>query len=318
MRFPGQELLELLGRASREIVIAAPFIKAAALERMLAVIPPGVAVLRCVTRWRPEEIAAGVSDLQVMDVVQSRPGARLFINPLLHAKFYRADNRCVIGSANVTHRALGWAMPANLELVVEATADTQRIKDFEQLLFRTSFEASKQLRDEMVAAASILREAGGYPKFLHEASPDENTAPIPSPEGWLPICPRPDRLYQIYSGRDIDRVIGWTIKAGERDMQLLRIPSGLSSLEFHKYVAASLGQTPLVQRIDEIAGKAISAEMGQHLIASTVDDQFRVYSAEDHWNTVKSWLLHFLPYVYRQPSGSSDLQKGTAIGEFPG
>jgi hypothetical protein len=318
MRSPGEDLLELCAQATNAVVLVAPFIKSAALERVLDAIPTGITAIRCITRWRPEEIAAGASDVEIFDLLQLRPGARLFIHPLLHAKFFRADGRCLIGSSNLTQRALGWATPANFELVLETPFDTHGLRDFERLLFTTSFEASEQLKKEMIAAAEVMRASGNHPKLLSEEGlGNDNSTAFPA-NGWLPLCTRPDRLYQIYASQDIDRIVGWTLEAGQRDIRSLRIPDGFSGTTFCQFVAASIQQTPLVQRIHEAAGNAIAPEAGRNLIASSVDEQYRVYSPEEHWNTVKAWLLHFLPRIYRQPSGSNDLQRGAQIGEFSG
>lgn len=318
MKLPGEELLALCAQARKDVVLAAPFIKVRALERVLDAIPAGIRSIRCVTRWRPEEIAAGASDVEVLDVLQAMPGARLFIHPWLHAKFFRADERCLIGSPNLTHRALGWMMPANLELMFKAPADAQGLRNFEKVLFAASFEASEQLKSEMAAAADVIRAAGGHLKLLSEESLGDDDGDTVSADVWLPLCTKPDRLFQIYAGHDTDLIIGWTLEAGQRDIRSLRIPPGLGSAAFYQFVAASIQQTPLVQRIHEAAVNVITPEAGKNLIASFVDEQYRVYSPEEHWDTVRAWLLYFLPRVYRQLSGSNDLQRGFEIGEYQG
>ena len=96
------EVLETICRmGSREAVLVAPFIKRGALGRLLAKLPDGVRLL-CVTRWRPEEIAAGVSDPDIWLDLQQRAGATLRLCPSLHAKYYRVDEACLLGSANLT------------------------------------------------------------------------------------------------------------------------------------------------------------------------------------------------------------------------
>lgn len=309
-------MLALCTQAHTDIVLVSPFIKVAAFERVLSAIPYGIKSIRCVTRWHPEEIASGASDVEIFDVIKARAGARLFIHPLLHAKYFRADDKCLIGSANLTQSALGWAMPANLELMYEVLADAQMLRDFEKRLFAVSFEASQQLMNEMAAAADLIRVTGSYPKQLREENLGyDDTSTLPE-DVWLPLCTRPERLFQIYARQDIDWIIGWTVEAGQRDLRSLRIPAGLGDMVFYRFVAASIQQTPLVQRIQEAAVNVITPEVGRNLILSTVDEQYCVYSPEEHWNTILAWLLHFLPHVYRQPSGSNNLQKGSEIGEL--
>ncbi len=104
----GTELFELCAEANQEVLLVAPFIKASVLERLLDRIYPDVS-LKCITHWFPEEIVAGVSDLEVWNLIQNRPNSSLWLRPDLHAKYYRADNCCLIGSANLTNKALGWS-----------------------------------------------------------------------------------------------------------------------------------------------------------------------------------------------------------------
>lgn len=67
----GTELSNLCSKANREVLLVAPFIKASVIEILLDKISPGVS-LKCITRWIPEEIVAGVSDLEVWNLVQNR------------------------------------------------------------------------------------------------------------------------------------------------------------------------------------------------------------------------------------------------------
>lgn len=103
----GTQLEQLCAAGRRDILLVAPFVKAHTLERLLGQVAAEVAV-RCVTRWRPEEIVAGVSDLEVWPLLRDRVQSSLWLHPDLHAKLYRADDTCLIGSANITDTALGW------------------------------------------------------------------------------------------------------------------------------------------------------------------------------------------------------------------
>src|SRR4051812_46006665 len=109
-----RELDALCSNARDELVLVAPFIKQAVLMRLLDATASSVAV-RVVTRWSPQEIKSGVSDLEVWDVINARSGAVLLLRADLHAKYYRADMSCLVGSANLTHAALGLATVPNLE-----------------------------------------------------------------------------------------------------------------------------------------------------------------------------------------------------------
>src|SRR4051812_45286200 len=99
---PGDGLLTLVQRATTRIVIAAPYIKSHALRRLISAFPLSVTDFVCVTRWRPEDIAAGVCDLEILDDVLAVNGGMLLVHPHLHAKYYSAGDQCLVGSANVT------------------------------------------------------------------------------------------------------------------------------------------------------------------------------------------------------------------------
>ncbi|MFM6208190.1 phospholipase D family protein, partial [Planktothrix sp.] len=104
----GEQLQNLCLNAQVEIIIAAPFIKASILKKLLDSIKSGLPI-KCVTRWFPEEVLAGVTDLEVWLIIESYPNSSLWLRNDLHAKYYRADQQCLIGSANLTANALGWS-----------------------------------------------------------------------------------------------------------------------------------------------------------------------------------------------------------------
>ena len=95
----------VLALGATEAVIAAPYIKENSLRRMLDQLPH-LERLTCVTRWQAGDIAAGVSDTVVRDLVRSLGGA-FRLHPSLHAKYYRFDDGVLVGSANLTDAGLG-------------------------------------------------------------------------------------------------------------------------------------------------------------------------------------------------------------------
>ncbi len=314
MLLPGSELLGLCRDAENEVILVAPFIKRDAMQMALDVIPDTVSSIRCVTRWRPEEILAGVSDLEIFDLIRERPGASLLVVQfLLHAKYYRIDGRCLVGSANLTKRGMGWAMPANLELFVGLDASIDPLPEFERFLLSTANPATEELRNEIATAVEAM-EREGTVFVSEEAAIDDGISSIP-PEYWLPLCLRPELLYRIVTETQTEQIVGWTLEAGRRDIGALCIPPNLSERHFRNYVAALLRQSPLIHKLDKIAHIPLSSTEGQEFITKHVPEEYRAYGVDQHWKTMRSWLLYFLPDEYRQPSGSSKLQRGTEIGQ---
>src|SRR5688572_5725315 len=129
----GTRLECLCAEARHEILLAAPFTKKDVVARLLEKVPLSVSV-RCVTRWRPEEILAGVSDIEVWPLLRDRHLASMWLRTDLHAKYYRVDERCLVGSANLTSMALGWTPHPNLELLVPLEAGDAALRGFEAVM----------------------------------------------------------------------------------------------------------------------------------------------------------------------------------------
>ena len=68
----GDHLCDAVARGKREILCGA-LRKLSVIQRLLAAVAEGVPG-KIYTRWRPEEVAAGVTDLEVFDAVSARPG----------------------------------------------------------------------------------------------------------------------------------------------------------------------------------------------------------------------------------------------------
>ncbi len=123
----GSRIENLLGKAKSEVYLCSPFIKEKVLRRLFKKIPKSVPVV-VVTRWRPDEVALGVSDLEVFDLAKKRPKTELRLLDELHAKLYIADDSCLVGSANLTDTALGWRTRANLEILIPARHTDKPVK----------------------------------------------------------------------------------------------------------------------------------------------------------------------------------------------
>ena len=152
----GERLLSILSRAESSVRIAAPFIKIHSLERALSEIPAEVEVT-CVTRWRAEDIASGVCDLEIFDHLQNRKNASLLVHPQLHAKFFASNNVCLVGSANMTHTALGWRSPSNLELFVELDAHEHDLNEWWAKLLESSIVATQAMKAALADQAEACR-----------------------------------------------------------------------------------------------------------------------------------------------------------------
>lgn len=305
---PGDALLELLSSATEPVLLIAPFIKQDAMAQLLEAIPDGVAVT-CVTRWRPDEVAAGVSDLEVFDLIRDRPSGTLLLQPHLHAKLYRAGERRLLGSANITGRALGWHEPANLEILLPVDGPNDALDRFEQDLFATVIPASPQARDAVAVAAAAIADT--MPKSGWNAAPNTQTAL--SSSYWLPTCPRPDLLYHVYAGTIGDMLLANSRMLAENDLAFLEPPTGLSDRNFQAFIGAMLRQVRWIQDLDQLTAQGLTDTVAASTIAASLP-QDHDFSPEALWNVTKDWLMYFFPNQYdRIPAGEMLRKKRQAI-----
>lgn len=296
----GQRLLDLLGGAKAQVILVAPFMKLEAATRALAAVPDDVTDITFITRWKPEEVAAGVTDLEVLDLVDSRPGAKLLLHPCLHAKLYRVDERCLLGSANLTSKALGWAAPPNLELLVEYDTAAPAVEGLEKQLFEDAIPATAEIRTAVAAAAaSVTRILPG------------SAEPV---ETWLPSCPAPERLFNVYADFETFRLADSSVEAGRADLRVLDIPAGLAEGAFHQFVVATFSQMPLVQRIKTRLAGATTDEAGSKILSEELDPvQLPYGDAEIAWEIFKRWLMVFGGGEFRIRPVGEELVRGKKL-----
>lgn len=305
----GDGLLSFYASATTPVLLVAPFIKAGAFARILTAIPSAIA-LTCVTRWRPDEVAAGVSDLEVFDQIKIRSNAKLFLHQHLHAKYYRSGSRALIGSANLTGRALGWTQPANLEILIATNPLDSSIQAFEEELFSQVIPADDQIRQAVELAAMVLKAAAPRPPAWH-LQPTTNEAF--SSRYWLPTCPRPDLLYRVYEGTIGDMLLAHSIRLAESDLAFLEPPMGLGEAAFNGFVGAMVRQSKSMQDLDHLTNQGLT----DNIAAETIRKSLPVghdFSPEGLWSVAKDWLIHFFPDLYdRVPAGEMLRKRRRAI-----
>lgn len=247
----GDQLLDVLSSAEKTVQIVTPFIKAHTLERALMAISDNVDVT-CVTRWRPEDIASGVCDLEIFDLIKERERSVLLIHPHLHAKFFAADTSCLVGSANLSHTALGWRAPSNLELLVQLDTNDHALNSWWNSLQEESIKATEEIRTALERKAAELRVSG---------------KPIPQPENddcifeedniWVPECPRWTGLWEAYSG-DEERLPSSALASAKSDLAALSLPPGMNQTSFEKALRMAFRRTQIYQEIDQLAREGLT------------------------------------------------------------
>lgn len=297
----GFELSDLYAEANKEVLLVAPFIKASVLKRLLNKISPNVS-LKCITRWFPEEIVAGVSDLEVWNLIQNRANSSLWLRSDLHAKYYRADNRCLVGSANLTGKALGWSNFPNLELLVTLSADELTVKTFETELLKACVPVTEDLFEQMSLAVQLLAEQApnlvvsnlSKVEILESNLITDNLVNV---DAWLPILRNPEDLYLAYSGQ-IEKLSTASKIAALTDLRSLAIIPNLSSKVFKAYIGTLLLQKPIIQKVDSFVETPQRFGAVKNLLNSLPCSEINNFNAERTWQTLMRWLLYFLPNRY--------------------
>ena len=273
----GDRIRGLFQHAERRIEIIAPFIKTAALRSLLEIVPP-VAHLRCVTRWLPREVAAGVADPEILHLLEERGNFTLTLVDNLHAKLYIADDNCLAGSSNVTLLGLGVAsVETNIEVLVATSvhdvgvaSTLAEISHFERPATRALAEAARRLADRL---------------------PSPNAAGI---EGdlWFPRSRRPDHAFRLYS-RPPE---GYVVEADQLllyDLAASNVPLGLSEDSLRTEICSLLSEIPLAETLlnATVDTTLTRADALSHLNLVATSE----FTANDLWVAFVNWMTYFFP-----------------------
>lgn len=292
MLLEGEKLKALLGSAQDHVLICAPFIKRDALLVLVDVIQDDVR-LSVVTRWRPDEIARGVSDLSVFEIVRDRPQTEMRILDRLHAKLYIADRKCLMGSANVTLSGLGWSSSSNVELLTNVPFDDPSVQ---RLIQRVALapEASYQMQ-QAVAQAADRYEIGHLAPEGSEALSGREISTLS--QTWLPKCSAPDRLYSVYNDSNTTVITEDTKQDALSDLRVTSPPEGLSESEFKDYMANAIREFPSFNMVLEKIPGRLSDRGGIQLVERLRPD-LPSDIAEKQWTIIRDWIHVFLSDQY--------------------
>ena len=306
MNTSGKEIISLLANARHSVLIVAPFIRSDALCRILDVIPCGVETV-IVTRWRPADLIAGASDLGVFDLAESK-AVPLYLRNDLHAKLFASDDKCLVGSANVTRTALGWKSHANLELLTPVDRMVTSIIAFEEELFAGAVRATVFQRNHLLV---LLEQIRRIPTKLPVTNVDDTANGLLS-ANWVPRSRNPEDLFSVYTGnRDISRSVLRTMK---QELKQIGSAPGLNEETFRAWVAAAISQTPIVDWvIQRIENQGQVTESGLSKMLAEIGVDTKKHQAREVLEVLKRWLTCFLPTQYETTQDSIKLIKAKNV-----
>lgn len=271
----GSRIRDLFENAVHPVSVVAPFIKLDALKSLLEVIPSDMH-LRCVTRWLPREVAAGVSDPEILGLLDERGNFSLSLVDRLHAKLYMAGTRCLAGSANVTLAGLGEVDERNIEVLVETTIDNPGIT-------ATLEEISLAERPATFQMAQTVRRSAD---ILAASITSEVDLTIP----WFPISRRPEYAYEFYRQPPRD-----SVKAADRillkDLAYSNLQPGLDENGFRTAVRSLLSDIPMCKQL-------IDSKEDMRITRADVQSYLEEFSGEDIstrdlWLAFVNWVVFF-------------------------
>ena len=280
----GERLKSFLGKAKIRVMLCAPFIKEKVLQTILEVVPEPVPV-QIVTRWRAKEVAAGISDLEVFHIAKERSNTTLALLDDLHAKLYLADEQCLVGSANLTGSALGWAKRSNIELLIQAKPTDINVAFLLRQL-KTAIPATLERLSEIEAELTILKST-----VLDEGQDMTDDIGLRK-LAWLPRCATPDKLWEIYNDPLTTTVVENTKKDGRSDLRDMQIYPGLSKSEFEAAVQNSLLLMPALNQIIDEVPQGVKDSRGEALIAG-IRPKYEEQNLQKQWYIVREWIGQF-------------------------
>jgi hypothetical protein len=290
----GNQLQNLCEKAEKEIILIAPFIKVQVLKQLLNDINPQINIT-CITRWRIEEIVMGVSDIEVWNIIKSFPQGSLWLRNDLHAKYYRVDQKCLIGSANLTANALNWSNNPNLELTVLLDSQDFELIQFEQEVFNNCIQVDQQLYDlysQAISEELLTRKENR--NLINELVKIKD---ITLEKQWLPTLRNPEDLYLAYCHK-WEQLTNIASQNAIDDLNFFNISDNLSQALFKAHIGIHLLEKPIIQKIDDFV--KIPRRFGEvkdylkTLPCAKKDD----FNPQISWQTLMRWLLYFLPSRY--------------------
>ena len=296
----GSRIRVLFENAHNEVTVIAPFIKFNAMQSLLNVIPKHLH-LRCVTRWLTREVAAGVSDPEILDLLDERGHFTLTLVDQLHAKLYVADNRCLAGSANVTLAGLGdVGYGSNIEVLVGTTIQDPGVIATLEAIHQTERPATKSMAERVRRLADSL------------TSREIEAIGLETP--WFPCSRHPERAFRYY----VKPPSGFIVSADRillADIANLNFPPDLKEGSFREAVRSSLASIPiaadlLTERFDTTLTKADA----RHWLDTVAGDEF---TNGDLWLAFVNWMGYFFSdQLMKQEICETALRRATLLKKY--
>lgn len=234
------ELQEFVKNA-RNLFIFVPYIKLEALKALLDNVQSCKAIF---VRWETKDLITGASDLEVYNYCKER-GILLFRNKRLHLKAFIDDYKsCILGSANISNRALNCPPIPHFNYELATTVENLSIEDrlYFSIIEQESLLITDHIYDQIVGQMPVKK--AGYP---HE--PDFDIK-IEAPDkdfliSSLPLTYNVDTLFRVYDSRQF--INDTELNCAAHDLALYGINFGLAVEEFDAQLKQAFFTHPFIK-----------------------------------------------------------------------
>ena len=275
--------------------VIAPFIKIDAFADLIDGVSQDT-FIRCVTRWRPQEIATGVSDPEIYALLEKRGNYSVSLVDNLHAKLYIAGSDCLVGSANVTRKGLaGDAKEGNIEVLVSTNIDDPGVVSV----------LADIARNERLASATLAEAARIHANTLPKVPQEDRELP------WFPRSRRPEAAFRLYSRTEQEYLTG-ADRLVLRDVARANLAPGLSERQFNQEIRVALQNIPLVAAF--VSGEGDSTLTLEDAVGQIVPFAGKEFTERDLWQSLVLWMEHFYAdQVMRQEISEVALRRAAVL-----
>ena len=299
MQTYGSTILEACKAAKVNVILVSPYVNAFALEKIISALSDEI-YIKFISRYLPDDVKSGVCDITALDLLRERGNCKIYLNPMLHAKIYIFDNVAFSGSANLTGKGLGLSAKNNIEIMTQSSANEPVIKSTCRFLLANSVELSENYYSEIK-------------KFLSERALKSIDVQEQNSHVWIPTSKKPLSLWDVYVGTPPQSILGSSVKACERDIQLMELPSKIPDKDIFYCAVKSIFANSLFFKLiqKKIADLALPDKDAIEWISSL--DTTEIDSPEDSWQATKEWIRTFFPNNYIIEAESEVLKRGKVI-----
>ena len=299
MQTYGSTILEACKAAKVNVILVSPYVNAFALEKIISALSDEI-YIKFISRYLPDDVKSGVCDIAALDLLRERGNCKIYLNPMLHAKIYIFDNVAFSGSANLTGKGLGLSAKSNIEIMTQSSANEPAIKSTCRFLLANSVELSENYYSEI---KKIFTE-----RALKSIDVQEQNSHV-----WIPTSKKPLSLWDVYVGTPPQSILGSSVKACERDIQLMELPSKIPDKDIFYCAVKSIFANSLFFKLiqKKIADLALPDKDAIEWISSL--DTTEIDSPEDSWQATKEWIRTFFPNNYIIEAESEVLKRGKVI-----